>query len=274
MTTTSESTGHALDISVLMPVHGRADLAQLAAALESVVNQTLQPSEIVVVLDDPVPVAQRDLLSRFPGVRVVTVPPHSGMGRACARGLEECRSTWVARADADDLNEPQRLERQLALLASSGADVCSADMTEFEGSPDRVLGVRRGPREHREFARRMRSRNPVHHPTAVFRRDAALRSGGYGAMRTHEDYDLWARMLRDGARFVGAADPLVRYRTDGMLARRSGNDLRAERDLQRRLRDYGVVGPVRSRVNRIVRGAYLRLPTPVLGRVYALVFRR
>jgi hypothetical protein len=180
----------------------------------------------------------------------------------------------VARADADDLNEPDRLERQLAALAASGADVCSAAMAEFTGSPDHVLGVRRSPADHDTFARRMRTRNPVNQPAVVFRRELAVSAGGYPDLRCLEDYDLWARMLRDGARFVGVDAPLVRYRMDGMMQRRVGKDLHAERDFQQRMRGYGLVGPVRARVNLVVRGLYLRLPAPLLALAYRLVFHR
>ena len=260
-------------ISVLMPVHGRADLGQLAAAMDSLMAQTRPPDEIVIAHDDPIPQAQAELLDGYAGVRRVGVPAGCGVGYASARGLEECTQPWVARADADDINEPQRLERQLALLEASGADVCSAAMLEFLGTPDHVLGTRRNPREHSKIARRMRTRNPVNQPAVVFRRALALRAGGYAPLRCLEDYDLWARMLREGARFVGTDEALVRYRTDGMLQRRTGKDLHAEHDFQRRLVEYGLIGPVQMWVNRLVRGAYLRLPTPVLERVYHLVFR-
>jgi glycosyltransferase involved in cell wall biosynthesis len=257
-----------------MPVHGRADPAQLVAALDSLTGQTLPAAEIVVVHDDPIPAEQDEVLARYRGIRRVAVPAGCGVGYASARGLEACRHTWVARADADDINEPHRFERQLAVLEAAGADVCSAAMVEFLGTPDSTLGVRSCPVRHDDFARRMRTRNPVHQPAVVFRRQLAMDAGGYAELGCMEDYDLWARMLRDGASFVGTDEVLVRYRTDGMLQRRSAKDLHAERDFQRRMVDYGLIGPVQSRINRVVRGAYLRLPTPVLERAYQVIFRR
>ena len=263
------------DVSVLLPVHAGVEPEHFAEALASLGTQTVTPAEVVVVLDGPLSAAHLEVLDRHPSARRVALSTNQGAGVALARGLAECRSTWVARADADDVNEPDRLERQLALLEASGADVCSAAMTEFAGSPDHVLGVRRCPTTHDLVARQLRTRNPVNHPTAVFRREAALRAGGYQPLPHLEDYDLWARMLRDGARFVGTDVPTVRFRTDGLMERRTSRAaLDAERELQRRLRGYGVVGPARARVNLVLRGTYLRLPRPLLERVYRLVFRR
>jgi hypothetical protein len=181
----------------------------------------------------------------------------------------------VARADADDLNEPHRIGRQLSALRSSGADVCSTAMAEFIESPANVIGIRRSVTAHQRFARRMPTRNPVHHPTVVFRRAAAVRAGGYQHLPHLEDYDLWARMLQQGATFVGVDEPLVRFRTDGMHGRRTSRAaLGSERELQRRLRDYGLLRPWRARLNLVIRGAYLRLPRPLLERAYRVMFRR
>ena len=139
----------------------------------------------------------------------------------------------------------------------------------------RELGVRRSPTTHREFARRMRMTNPVNHPSVVFRRDAAVRAGGYHHLPLLEDYDLWARMLRDGASFVGIDEPLVTYRTDGMLDRRADRRLAAsERVLQRNLRSYGLVGWPGMVRNRVLRETYRRLPLGLRSRAYSFLFRR
>ena len=133
--------------------------------------------------------------------------------------------------------------------------------------------VRTSPTVHAEFARIMRGRNPVNHPTVVFRRELASRAGGYHSLPFLEDYDLWARMMAAGAVFVGTREPLVRYRADGMMTRRRQPEaVRAERELQKRLQDYGLVGPVRARVNRLVRVAYLRMPLWASRRAYRHLF--
>lgn len=269
------STPALVDVSVLMPVHAAVQAAHFAAALDSVASQSATPREVVVVVDGPVPASLAEVLAaRDPWVTRVDLHTQGGAGLALAVGLGRCSSTWVARADADDLNMPERLQVQLEQLRRDGADVCSAAMTEFVGSPENRVGVRRAHVDHADFARLMRFRNPVNHPTVVFRREVALRAGGYQALPYLEDYDLWARMLAAGARFTGVDRPLVAYRADGMLERRTNAAaIRAERELQRRLRLYGLVGPVRSRLNWAVRVTYLRLPMWALRRAYRRVFR-
>jgi len=259
-----------------MAVYGGTDPAAFAEALGSVLDQTQPPDEVVVVVDGPVGRAHDEVLASAQGrsaaVRRVDLPVNVGLGQALARGLDACTGTWVARADADDVNEPHRLQAQLHAVAA-GADVCGAAMTEFAGGT--VLGVRTMPLEHAAIARRMRTTNPVNHPTAFFRRQAAQAAGGYQELPLLEDYDLWARMLVAGARFVNLPEPLVRFRADGMLDRRSGSDVRrAERELQRRLVGYGLVSAWRARWNLLLRNAFRALPRPLMERAYAVLFRR
>lgn len=262
-------------VSVLMPVHAGVRPDHLAAALDSVAAQTRAPDQVVVVVDGPVPPAHEAVLAAHPDLVRVVLPASLGAGPALAAGLAVCTGEYVARADSDDVNEPRRLAVQLALLASSGADVCSAAMTEVAGDPPVAVGVRGTPLAHDHVARRMRTTNPVNHPTAVFRREAAVTAGGYQRLPFLEDYDLWARMLAAGAQFVGTAEPLVLFRADGLHDRRTAPGVgAAERELQRRLVAYGVIGAPRARLNLVLRGAYRRLPRPLLEAAYGVLFRR
>jgi hypothetical protein len=186
-------------------------------------------------------------------------------------GLRAASSTWIAKVDADDLSLPHRFETQLAALAETGADLCGAAMWEFDDDPERPTRLRTNPVTHEAIARRMRFNNPINHPTAMYRRELALQVGGYPAMRFMQDYDLMARLLAGGARMTNLEEPLVLFRAgDGMLRRRSARGyLSLERQLQRNLRSYGLVGRGRAALNLTIRGAFRVLPRWGLSRAYA-----
>lgn len=266
-------------VSVLMPVHAAVSPSHLKAALTSILAQTRPADQIVVVADGPLGAELDAVLAALPALERINLPSSRGAGPALQAGLMACRQTWVARADADDINAPERLERQIQRLSDQDADVCSAAMLEFltghGDEPSRILGVRGCPEDHAGFARRMRLLNPVNHPTAVFRRELAVQAGGYQQLPLLEDYDLWARMLAGGARFTGVEQPLVRFRADGMLARRTSRDAAAyERELQQRLVAYGLISTPRAFLNILIRGLFRRLPGSALRVVYHLAFRR
>lgn len=266
-------------VSVVLPVHAAVAARDFAQALDSLAAQTRLPDEVIIVADGPLTDGHDAEISRLAGVlpevTTIRLPVNQGAGIASQTGLRAATQSWVAKVDADDVLMPHRLSTQLEALRATGADVCSAAMTEFVGRPEMVVGTRETPVEHGDFVRIMRYRNPVNHPTAVFRRSSAMAAGGYLDLPYLEDYDLWARMLRDGARFVGVPEPLVAYRTDGMLARRrQWSALRSELALQQRLHGYGVVPRHRIPFNIATRTAYLLLPMPLLRVAYARLFRR
>jgi hypothetical protein len=147
---------------------------------------------------------------------------------------------------------------------------------EFDGAEADVVSVRTPPVSHDRIARRMRWNNPMNHPTTLYRTDRARGAGGYGNLRYMQDYDLFARMLARGCRFANTAEPLVLFRHgDAVLARRRSSAMRrCEWQLQRNLREYGIVGPVRRYANVVARQGARTLPPSAMGLLHRALFSR
>lgn len=261
-------------ISVLMPVHAGVEPGVLRSALQSVWDQSLQPSEVVVVEDGPLGPEQHAVIESFCGqepplIRVV-LPENRGPGVANQAGLLTCSGEWVAKADSDDISLPERLQRQWLWIQESGADVCGTAMLEFDGDPFRVTALRRGPVSHAAIARRMATNNPINNPSVMFRRELAVAVGGYCPFRFGEDYDLFARLLAADARMTNMDEPLVLFRAGAaFLSRRTARgQVRDEWLLQRNLHRYGTVGGLRTLVNFVVRTTFRRLPRPLVQWIY------
>lgn len=270
------SGGDRAPVSVLLPVHAGIAAAALSACLDSIAGQTLAAAEVVVVEDGPLGEDLRAVLDGFaagPGTAVVRIAldRNRGAGAANDAGLRAATQEWVAKADADDISLPHRLATQWAAVSTGAVDVCGSAMWEFEGDPANVVGLRRMPADDAAIRRRLRSNNPINHPTAMYRRDLALAAGGYGTMRYLQDYDLFARMSVNGSRMTNLAEPLVLFRAgEGMVTRRrwSPEMAESERALQANLLRYGVVGRPRAAFNRVWRTAYRRLPPGLVGVVH------
>ena len=199
-------------LSVVMPVRNGGDY--LDAALASIRRQTFADIEIVVV-DDRSTDGTATLLARHAAedgrIRVVSATG-AGIVDALNQGLAETRADLVARMDADDISEPDRLARQVAemdarpelVLLGTGAVVIDA-----RGRVGEVVAVETDPAR---LAERLRLENPFLHPTVVMRRGAVAAAGGYRRqLALAEDYDLWTRLARQGA-VANLADPLHRLR--------------------------------------------------------------
>jgi glycosyltransferase involved in cell wall biosynthesis len=110
-----------LRISVVIPTYNRA--AEIAAAVASVLAQTLPPHEVIVVDDgstDMTPEALAPLMDRIRYVR----KPNGGASSARNRGVLEATGDWIAFLDSDDTWDPRKLEKQAACVAETSALVC------------------------------------------------------------------------------------------------------------------------------------------------------
>jgi len=147
-------------------------------------------------------------------------------------------ATFLARFDGDDLCHRQRLEKQLCFLEQhpettvldSRSESFRSRSVELPGGMARYERWHDGIESHQDFQREFLVENPVCHPAAMFRVEALEllshcqpRSDGPGPYREGdfpEDYDLWLRLLRAGARFHKLQDRLVRWRDhDGRTSR-------------------------------------------------------
>lgn len=112
--------------------------------------------------------------------------------------------------------------------------------------------------------------NPIGHPSLVFRRSAAIAAGGYRHLPGNEDYDFIARMIAKGYRGASVPEVLVLFRSHPDVFRRRGGKVfvNSELELSRRLRSYGLVGPVQRWSILGMRLGYRLAPASVKQRAY------
>lgn len=256
--------------SLLLPVYAGDRPEFLRLAFESSVDQqTLRPTEVVLVQDGPVPAALAAELSRIERespvpVNLVRLPENRGLTAGLNAGLAACKFGVAARMDADDVSVPERFEKQWALL-QAGFDLVGTGMAEFENDPDRTEAVRVPPTGAERIRDHARMHNPFNHPTMMYRLRAIERIGGYEPFGKMEDYWLGVRLIDSGARVENIAEPLVKYRVgSGAFRRRGGwSEACTEWRLQGELRRMGFVTWSQYLRNVVVKGAYRLMPAGI-----------
>jgi glycosyltransferase involved in cell wall biosynthesis len=193
----------------------------LAEALGSLLGQTYRKLEILAFDDGSSDGTLRileELAVRDSRVRVLRNETNQGVIRTLNRGVAEAQGEIIARMDADDVAAPKRIERQVEVLARRPEiDLVGTGVEVVDGSTGRPL--RPWPVRCREpggarFAALFAT--PVMHMTIAARAEA-IRAHPYGgtpdSLHT-EDYEMFARMLDDGAGFCNIDEPLMTVRSD------------------------------------------------------------
>jgi glycosyltransferase involved in cell wall biosynthesis len=206
-------------VSVVMPAYNAERF--LAQALASVLIQTHRAFELIVVDDgstDGTLRIARDCARHDNRVHVIT-QANGGVARALNAGVALAQHDWIVRMDADDVMEPERVERQLAFLAANPDVSVTSSLVRYITEHDRVVGLSRSPFTRRGTATRYARQNrivAINHPASMVRRSAFLEVGGY---RPHcspaEDIDLWGRLLDHGYQLQVQPEYLLRYRVHG-----------------------------------------------------------
>ncbi|TSI23487.1 hypothetical protein [Escherichia coli] len=126
---------------------------------------------------------------------------------------------------------------QLAFFESNeNISVCGGFIEEFDNlSGQRKL--RRVPLQHSDIQNAIKIKSPVNNVTAMFKRSDYLSSGGYPALRSSEDYSLWARFISSGYKIHNLDSVLVQVEFDiDAIQRRNGllhfkNDFITQREM-------------------------------------------
>lgn len=219
-----------MNFSVITSVYRNDKPDYVRVALESMlVKQSVKPTEIIMVIDGPVPEGIDALISDFevgyPNIfRVIRLPQNKGLGNALRLGVENASFDTIARMDSDDICLPDRFEKQLAFMESNPeVDIVGGQMTEFIGEPENIIGIRNVPLDNADIYKFMRGRCGLNHVTVMFKKASVIKAGNYQDWYWNEDYYLWVRMMALGCLFANIPDVLVNVRSGSeQYARRGG----------------------------------------------------
>lgn len=234
--------------SVSMCVYVNDTPEWFRAAVESILNQTVKPSEVVLVVDGPVTAQLDAIIADYesnPLFHVIRLPENVGHGKARREGLSHCRYDLVALMDSDDISTSNRFEKQLALFEKNpGLTIAGGNITEFVGNPENIVGARVVSQDDTAIKADMKIRCPMNQVTVMFRKSAVEKVGGYIDWYNEEDYYLWLRLYLDGANFANLPDYLVNVRVGKEMYQRRGGlkYFLSEAKLQKYMLDNKVIG--------------------------------
>ncbi len=206
-------------VSVIVPTYNRPDM--LMATLESVLNQTYQPFEIIVVNDGGLEVENiAGWLNRQGNITYVRHDRNRGLAAARNTGIKLARGKYLAYLDDDDLFYPEHLETLVAALEGSHYRVAYTDAHRAHQVQEhgRYATVERDLPFSHDFHRDsllVANQFPV---LCLMHQKACLEEAGTfdESLTTHEDWDLWIRMaLKEDFLHIKKITAEFSWREDG-----------------------------------------------------------
>ena len=270
-----------INFSVLMSIYQKESPGHFDRAMHSIwSDQTVKPSEVVLVQDGPLPGPLLDRISAWQDqlgsvLNCVILKENVGTGKAKNIGIKACSHDLVAVMDTDDVSLPTRFEKQLAVFElKEQIDVCGAWVGEFEEDENLIVSHRRTPEQHEQIVAFAKSRSPVNHPTAMYRKSSVLSAGNYSELRSSQDFNLFVRLIMNGAKLHNIQEPLVNMRMgNGQLETRRGGLKQAlhEASVQKEFYQMGFLS-LFELVRNVVIGFSIRiLPTALIKLFYKLL---
>lgn len=193
-------------ISVLMPVFNgctRGVPEYLCTAIESILNQTFEDFEFIIVNDgstDDTQLVLEKYANQDSRIKIFKQFRNGGVVSALNAGLQQCSGQYIARQDADDYSTVTRLEIQRNFLDNRpNTALCGTGMYVVNEEGKLVMEVKDRPCNYNSIKEFLKQGCPFVHGSVMFRKNVIEELGGYSPeekFKHAEDYELWVRFAK------------------------------------------------------------------------------
>lgn len=262
--------------SVLLCVYYGNDAENLKTAIDSItIEQTAPPEELVIVVDGPINENLNNILvgvkNNYPGTKIVYLAENHGVGYASNQGLKVCNKSLVAKMDADDIAEPNRLELQCREFQNNPDLVLlGGQLAEFDDTTGEVVSIREVPIDEDKIKKFARRRSPFNNQTVMYKKQFIDKLGGYPSFNRSEDYYLYAKVISAGYQVKNLDKVLTKFRLDrdAIKRRRTWHNTKENIIARNNLRKLGVSSSLDFIIMSIVYIFLFILPTPLVSLIY------
>lgn len=189
-------------------------------AVDSVLKQTIMPTEIIIVADGHVGSKLDAILKNLSNnqiIKIIRMDKNRGLAHSRKFAIGLSSNELVAVMDSDDICAPDRFEHQVKEFCDENTDVVGGWIEEFVINPQDQGVIRKTPIDYEDIYRFGKWRNPINHVTLMFKKSSYDKVGGYSELLANEDWEMIARMLINGL--------IVRSIPQVLVHVRGGNDL-------------------------------------------------
>jgi len=214
-----------LKISLIIPVYINTTKKNFIECFLSVINQKYLPKQILVCIDGPIKSSLKKyiiLLKNKKKIDTFYQVENVGLGKILREAVVKSRFNLIARLDSDDICLNQRFLIQHKFLRKNrNIDMVGGWINEV--NKNKTIFKKILPKSFKEIKKYAILRNPINHPTVMFRKDKILDVGNYEHQPFFEDYLLWIKLIKNNKKIVNLDHSFVQMNIDeNFYKRRSG----------------------------------------------------
>lgn len=186
-------------VSVIMSTYN-ANPEHLRQAISSILKQTYQNFELIIVNDGSTTINPEEIIKSFSDDRIIYIhmEENQGLTKCLNVALDHCRGDFIARMDDDDIALPTRLEKQVEFLRDNPEANIVGSYVEYFGEKTGIHVVKMDNDREKQQIRLLFSNTAIPHPTAMIRRDFLIRYNiRYNEKyKKAQDYALWVDCVK------------------------------------------------------------------------------
>ncbi len=210
-------------VSIIMPAYDAEKTLEFA--VRSALAQTHGDFELIIINDcsqDKTLEISNRLSKEDRRIKVISNETNQGVSVSRHRGVEVAKGEWLAFLDSDDAWTSDKLEKQLDLQKSTGANLLFTGSGFVNSNGEELDAILHVP-EQIEY-KKLLKQNLISNSSVMIRKSLYQKHESMGD-NMHEDFTCWLKVLRSGETAYGIDEPLLIYRLSANS--KSGNKAKA-----------------------------------------------
>lgn len=202
-------------VSVIMSTYNEKE-NELKLSIESILSQTYNKIEFIIVLDNPKNERIADILEYYKSkdnrIKIIYNSENIGLAASLNKAIKEAKGFFIARMDADDISFKNRIEKEIKYLNENKLDMICSNRIDIDEDGRVICKKSSRPTTPEKIKKLLPRGNFICHPSVIVKKSVIEKLNGYRKFKTSEDYDLWLRILTYGYRIGIIDEPLIYYR--------------------------------------------------------------
>lgn len=212
-------------ISVIMSTYKESE-SQLRQSIESILNQTYEDFEYIIILDCPDNQLHKAILESYkekdPRIRFYINEKNIGLANSLNKGIQLANGEFIARMDADDISLPDRFKDQLKYIQDKNYDLIGGITQMIDENGDLIYSIQKVPTNYDKIKKILKYGQCIAHPTWFGKKVVFDTLNGYRKIPLCEDYDFTLRAVLSGYKISNLNKVVLQYRmTNNSISRQN-----------------------------------------------------